>query len=329
MKCIFTYQGLLVLCGDATLNDIFQPLVINLINQFLFLSGILIIVISGVNGNPPVFLPPWTQKNPSYTLNIPEEQPVGTIVATYVANDDESDISGYYIDPVSDYFKINNGTGIVQIKKQIDYEKEKTLNFTVVAYDIGVPQLHASAIVHVNVININDNAPIFLQKMYNASILENSPVGSHVISVKAIDLDAAAFGMVTYKLAGEDSNNFEINPTTGEITVANSEFLDHEIITETTINVIATDGASAGLKHTTSVPVHITITDQNDNMPKFNQSTYNITIGEGIRLNPPVTLVQVSAEDLDGGSNGDIRYRIVSGNEVGKNYLFLPSLSKF
>lgn len=246
-------------------------------------------------------------------------------MATYVANDDESDISGYYIDPISDYFEINNGTGIVQIKKQIDYEKEKTLNFTVIAYDIGVPQLHATATVHVNVININDNAPIFSQKMYNASILENSPVGSHVISVKATDLDADEFGKVTYSLSGEDSKNFEINPTTGETTVANTEFLDHEIITETTINVIASDGASGNLKHTASVPIHITITDQNDNMPVFNQSTYNITIGENIRLNPPVALVQVSAKDLDGGINGDRRYRIVSGNEEGKIRSFINS----
>lgn len=275
-------------------------------------------MITGVNTNAPVFLPPWTLDNPSYALNIPEEQPVGTIVATYAAIDEDSDISGYYIDPISDYFEINNGTGIVQIKKQIDYEKEKALNFTVVAYDVGVPQLHAKATVYVNVININDNAPVFSQKMYNVSILENSPAGSHVISVKATDLDADEFGKISYRLSGEHSKNFDINSTTGEITVANSEFLDHEIITEITINVVATDGASGNLKHTALVPVHIYVTDQNDNVPVFNQTVYNITIGENIRLNPPVALLQVGATDLDGGSNGDLRYRIVSGNEEGK-----------
>lgn len=69
------------------------------------------ITINDVNDSPPQFLPPWTQDKPEYNLELKEEQPVGTIVATYRAIDKDSDIAGYTIFPKSEYFEINNGTG--------------------------------------------------------------------------------------------------------------------------------------------------------------------------------------------------------------------------
>lgn len=71
----------------------------------------LVVTITDVNDSPPKFLPPWMEDNPVYNLELREEQPVGTIVATYKATDEESDIAGYEIIPKSDYFEINYGTG--------------------------------------------------------------------------------------------------------------------------------------------------------------------------------------------------------------------------
>lgn len=200
-------------------------------------EGLLVVTITDINDSPPVFLPPWTVENPVYHLNLKEEQPIGTIVATYKAIDIDSDIAGYAIIPSSPYFEINNGTGIIQIKKQIDYEKTTNVNFTITAFDAGVPQLNSSALVLVSVTNLNDNDPIFALKMYNASVEENSPNGTFVVGVKATDLDAGDFGTVTYSLTGEHSENFHIDEKSGDITVANSRFFDHEVINETVIQV--------------------------------------------------------------------------------------------
>lgn len=79
--------------------------------KIIFVSGTLSITIVDVNDFPPVFNPPWTLENPNYILNILEEQPVGTIVATYTATDVDSNIVEYVIDPPSDYFEIDNTTG--------------------------------------------------------------------------------------------------------------------------------------------------------------------------------------------------------------------------
>lgn len=277
-------------------------------------EGLLIVSVADVNDSPPQFLPPWTVENPVYTLELREEQPVGTIVSTYKAIDKDSDIAAYAIFPKSDYFEINNGTGIVQIRKQIDYEEIAELNFTIWAYDSGIPQLNASAAVLVRVINVNDNDPVFSAREYNASVSENSPNGTRIIVVSATDSDKGDFGEVTYNLTGEHSENFRIDPESGEITVANSNFLDHEVIKETVLQVVASDGAPNNAKRSISVPVYLNITDINDNAPKFAQSEYNVTVMENIGLNPPVPLVQVNATDADEGTYGNIRYTITSGN---------------
>ena len=79
--------------------------------HYLFITGILVITIIDVNDFPPTFARPWTKENPHYVLDIPEEQPVGSIVDTFVASDVDSNIAAYAIDPASEYFEINNATG--------------------------------------------------------------------------------------------------------------------------------------------------------------------------------------------------------------------------
>lgn len=278
----------------------------------------LVINIADVNDSPPQFLPPWTLENRAYTLELREEQPVGTIVATYKAIDKDSDIAAYTIHPKSEYFEINNGTGIIQIKKQIDYEKLIELNFTIWAYDSGIPQLNTSADVFVKVINVNDNDPVFSAREYNTSVSENSPNGTKIIVVTATDADKGDYGNVSYALTGEHNENFHIDRETGEITVANSNFLDHEMIKETVLEVVASDGAPNQIKRSISVPVYLNITDINDNAPIFAQKEYNVTVMENIGLNPPVPLLQVNATDADEGAFGSVRYSIVGGNLNGR-----------
>lgn len=101
-------------------------------------------------------------------------------------------------------------SGIVRTSQIIDYEETKQLEFTVVAYDTGVPQLSTSAKVSVTIINVNDEDPKFEKKSYNATVEENSQPGTRVTVVKAIDADEGPFGEVTYSLIGEHASDFNI-----------------------------------------------------------------------------------------------------------------------
>lgn len=100
--------------------------------------------------------------------------------------------------------------GIVRTSQVIDYEETKQLEFTVVAYDSGVPQLSTAAKVIVTVINVNDQDPKFEKELYNASVKENSPPGTHVTTVKATDGDEGPFGEISYSLIGDHAADFNI-----------------------------------------------------------------------------------------------------------------------
>nr|OXU29140.1 hypothetical protein TSAR_006401 [Trichomalopsis sarcophagae] len=280
-------------------------------------KGNLVVTIIDVNHFAPEFARPWTREDPKYSIEMQEEQPTGAIVGAFTATDADNNIAGYAIEPPSPYFHINNVTGIVRTSQIIDYEETKQLEFTVVAYDTGVPQLSTSAKVTVTIINVNDEDPKFEHKSYNATVKENSQPGTRVTVVKAIDADEGPFGEVTYSLIGEHASDFNIGHETGEITVGGATVLDREIIPEITISVMASDNAPMNSRRSTSVPVVIKLVDVNDNRPIFTQHSYRASVAENLSVNPPAPILQVRAVDNDEGVNGEVWYKIIKGNENG------------
>lgn len=152
--------------------------------------GILVVKIIDYNDHPPTFNYPWTILNPRVEFIINEEQPIGTVVGRLQASDVDTDIDYYKIDPPNKYFSIDNQTGVIRIEKVLDYEtiKEDDLKFSVFAYDTGIPQLSSECRVHITLINLNDNAPVFNQTDYYASIPENLEWNSFVLKVNFIIL---------------------------------------------------------------------------------------------------------------------------------------------
>lgn len=71
----------------------------------------LIITIVDVNDYAPAFLKPWTITNPTYSVEILEEQPPDTSLGTFTATDQDSNSITYTIEPENEYFYINNLTG--------------------------------------------------------------------------------------------------------------------------------------------------------------------------------------------------------------------------
>ncbi|XP_038218379.1 cadherin-87A-like [Zerene cesonia] len=272
-------------------------------------EGELIINIVDVNRHAPVF----TQ--PSYLERVPEEQPVGAVLATYTATDSETPIAAIVIHPPSPYFEIDNVTGVVKIIKRIDYETTHSINFTLVASDSGVPQLSAAAGVYVQVLNVNDEEPVFQRPQYAGAVREHAPVGTSVLTVHAADNDEGEYGEVRYSLTGEQSPLFTIDPSSGVISVGDN--IDRETVPDVRLRVVATDKAPAHLSKSTSVPLHIKILDINDNPPIFSQKVYKSTIAENLQLNPPAAILQVLAEDKDEGDNGRVTYNITEQSVPG------------
>ncbi|KAH9361521.1 hypothetical protein HPB48_001377 [Haemaphysalis longicornis] len=245
-------------------------------------AGTLVITIIDLNDFPPSFPPPWSPDHPELSISVMEEQPVGSVVASFVATDPDSNIASYSIEPENPYFAIDKLSGVVTIHRRVDYEQVQELQFSVVVRDTGVPQLSAVALVTATVTNINDNDPTFSQ--------ENAPQGTFVTRVEANDIDAGEFGVVSYSLVGEKSGDFHVNEK-GEIRVAGMANLDREMTPTITLQVVATDmGHDTTTRRSVSVPVSATDADDGINA----EIRYSIVAGNEngvLAVNPKTGIV--------------------------------------
>lgn len=182
------------------------------------------------------------------------------------------------------------------------------------AFDNGVPGLSSTAYLEISVTNINDHDPVFDSRIYNFSIPENSPAGTVVGTIHAVDNDTDLFGKVEYSLVGDYSTIFEINPETGLITVRNSSALDRELEPELFITGVTNDLAPLTSRRSTTTQIRIQLLDENDSPPIFVQRLYYASVAENAALSPPAAILQVSAVDMDIDDAGTLKYTIKSGN---------------
>lgn len=85
--------------------------------------------------------------------------------------------------------------GLIQSIKRIDFERIKEINLIATVTDTGIPQLTSTASILVDVINTNDNDPVFYMNEYVFKVLENSPKGTVIGKIDAKDDDD---GMISW-----------------------------------------------------------------------------------------------------------------------------------
>ncbi|XP_070819252.1 protocadherin gamma-A4-like isoform X24 [Chaetodon trifascialis] len=188
------------------------------------------------------------------------------------------------------------------LENKLDREKQKELNLLLTALDGGSPQRSGTVVIHVTVLDANDNAPVFSQAVYKASLPENSPPESTVITVSATDADEGVNGDVTYDfghISDDDVYVFSIDPKTGEIRV--SGVIDFEESSSFEMRVEAKDG----LGLTSYAKVIIDVTDVNDNAPVIYLKSLSNPIPENV--SPGTEVGIINAQDRDSESNGRVR----------------------
>ena len=162
---------------------------------------------------------------------------------------------------------------------------------------------HASSVpVKVQVIDANDNVPRFEPTTKSATISEDSPVGFSVTKVFAVDPDYNLNGKVSYSLISGADGKFEIGRGDGVIRVIGD--LDREMKEGYVLNVSALDGSYYPLEGFGTV--FVTLSDVNDNIPRFDKLVYKVTISEESPVGS--LLVNLTANDPDYGINSDISY---------------------
>ena len=109
------------------------------------------------------------------------------------------------------------------LQKSLDREKQAVITLTLTAVDGGKPPRSGTLQIIVNVIDVNDNAPLFSQSLYKAQIVENAEIGTTVLTLSATDLDEGVNSELLYSFAAkgrvDPSDKFSLNEETGVITV--------------------------------------------------------------------------------------------------------------
>lgn len=235
-----------------------------------------------------------------YRISVPENTVPPSQVLTISAIDADSGLFGEREFSLlgTNFFFIDATTGALSLVEFLDYEIQEVHTFTVVVTDRGNSPLSSSAQVIVDVINVNDNTPLFVPDSYQFEVPENFPFEEQV---SAIDADGAS---LTYSL---EDDEFEIDAITGVITNRAGSVLDYEDQTLHSFVVAASDGVFV-----TRANVTVSVFDENDNPPIFTQSSYTVSISETLQGGSSV--VQVEAQDADSGVNAVSSYSIASGN---------------
>nr|XP_043892434.1 cadherin-7-like [Solea senegalensis] len=214
-------------------------------------------------------------------------------------------------------FTIDENTGDIHATKRLDREAQAYYTLAAQAVDrlTNLPVEPRSEFV-VKVQDINDNEPKFLDGPYLAGVPEMSPLGTMVVQVAATDADDPTYGnsaRVVYSIV-HGQPYFSVEPKTGIIRTALPN-MDRETRDQYVLVIQAKDmvGQMGGLSGTTSVTV--TLTDVNDNPPRFTHKSYQYTVLESLPVKSVVA--RIKAADADIGSNAEMDYRIMDGDGPG------------
>ncbi|XP_046730560.1 cadherin EGF LAG seven-pass G-type receptor 2 isoform X2 [Silurus meridionalis] len=265
------------------------------------------IVVEDDNDNAPQF----SEKR--YIVRVPEDLTPNTEILQVNATDqDRGSNAVVHFSIMSGntrgQFYIDAQTGKLDLVSQLDYETNKEYSLRIRAQDGGRPPLsNISGLVTVQVMDVNDNAPIFVSTPFQATVLENVPLGYSVIHIQAVDADSGDNSRLDYRLT-EMTNNFPfaINNSTGWIVVAAE--LDRESVDFYSFGVEARDHGTPAMS--SSASISMTVLDVNDNNPEFTQKAYYMRLNEDAVVGTSV--VTVSAVDRD--INSVVTYQISSGN---------------
>ncbi|XP_043921673.1 cadherin-12-like [Protopterus annectens] len=211
-------------------------------------------------------------------------------------------------------FTVDEITGDIHAIRSLDREEKTFYTLRAQAIDIksGQPVEPESEFI-IKVQDINDNEPKFLDGPYTATVPEMSPLGTYVTQVEATDADDPTYGnsaRVVYSIL-KGQPYFSIDPKTGIIRTALPN-MDREVREHYQVLIQAKDmgGQLGGLAGITVV--NITLSDVNDNPPRFPKSIFLLKVPETSEVGSAVG--RIKATDPDTGKNAEIKYVIVPGD---------------
>ncbi|XP_075131446.1 protocadherin gamma-B1-like [Leptodactylus fuscus] len=265
-----------------------------------------------------------------YSIN--EELRKGSIVGN-VAKDlqlDVKDLPRRKLSIVSDmsekYFNINLDNGNLYIADRIDRETLcRAAADCVLTFDAVVENPLNVFSIKIEIQDINDNLPKFVQDTLTLDMSEHTSPGAKFVLQKAEDLDLGINSQISYRLSTNQYFSLgEKVSTDGSVfpELILEKPLDRETQDKHELILTASDGGN--LVQTGTALINIIINDINDNSPVFTQDVYKVSVRENIPVN--TTILQVSASDEDEGVNAQITYSFSTNeNHILQTFIINPT----
>ncbi|XP_051869368.1 protocadherin beta-15-like [Pristis pectinata] len=269
------------------------------------------IEILDINDNSPSF------SNEELRLDIVESVAPGTSFLLPSAHDPDvgiNSISTYHLTTNQHFaLEVKNSsdgsiTAVLVLTKSLDREEQATHRLLLTAFDGGTPVRSGTAKITINVLDVDDNWPVFDQAVYKVKLPENVPIGTLVIKLNATDLDEGSNGDINYFFSSSTPARvrdlFSLGTKTGEMRIKGT--LDFEESSFYEINVEAKDSV-----HFSLCRVIVEISDVNDNAPELTLMSVTSPIREDEPIATFVALMRVA--DRDSAANGQAQCHIAKG----------------
>lgn len=274
-------------------------------------EALVVLVVTGENLHTPVF------SALSFQVIIPENDPVGSVILTVAATDNDEGPNGMVEYKISSgnedsKFAINATSGALRILESLDYDTVNNYHLNVTATDLGFEPHQATAMITIALTDVNDNPPRFNQTVFKAYVPENSPPKTLVYQVQAHDVDSPKNAIIHYSIIrGTGKEAFTIDSKTGKI--YSKSRLDYEEKDQYTLEILAANPDSPMFG---SAKVIVYVTGVNEFYPKFIRPVFHFEISESSEVGTSVGVIR--ATDSDAGDDGKVYYLFVgSSNDKG------------
>ncbi|XP_072290397.1 protocadherin beta-16-like [Eucyclogobius newberryi] len=288
-----------VLCGQTTPCALHYEIVLENPIEVFPIS----VEVTDINDNPPLF------DKQERRFEISEIAAVGSKFMLERAIDPDigrNGLQSYTLKPSDNFIlklhdQSDGGKKVEMIlQKPLDREKEEIVSLLLTAVDGGEPQRSGTMIIHITVLDANDNAPVFTQSIYEASIKENAVKGTLITQVSASDADKGSNGEVSYVIGNSMTSGSKLFIITEEGKILLNGLIDYEKIKIYEIDIEGTD--RGGLSDSSKVIIELK--DINDNNPIIRLISKSEIIVEN---SPSETVVAVmNVNDPDSEGNGKV-----------------------
>ncbi|XP_062070252.1 cadherin-related family member 1 isoform X2 [Lepus europaeus] len=280
--------------------------------------GLLLLSLAQANFAPHFFDNGVGSTNGNMALfSLPEDTPVGSHVYTLNGTDPEGEPVSYHIsfDPSArSVFSVDPAFGNITLVEELDREREDEIE-AIISISDGLNLVAEK--VTVLVTDANDEAPQFIQEPYVVLVPEDTPAGSSIFKVRAVDKDTGSGGSVTYFLQNLHPSKFAVDHHSGVLRLQAGATLDYEKSRTHFITVVAKDGGGrlrgADVMFSATATVTVNVEDVQDTAPVFVGTPYYGYVYEDTL--PGSEVLTVVAMDGDRGNPNRVLYSLVNGSE--------------